>query len=174
MDQLAKESVESGTKVYLGLHRTDFNEQIDLQIKKIHHQEIQNESRYKGTEYFNQYYSPQKSKPWFFKNKAKRLHITTINRIRANHYSLAASLFRKNMTNSAACTCGAETEDIDHVIFHCPKYDQQRKTLKKQFILTAEKYKSQPPTTITQIMKHPESLYAIFITIFLKKCNLSV
>lgn len=49
-----------------------------------------------------------------------------INRIRANHYNLDESLGRKDYIDSIRCQCGAEKEDVNHVLFICKKYIEER------------------------------------------------
>lgn len=60
------------------------------------------EGGFKGVFYFHNYLN-LKSKPWFHKLRLNRWEIVTINRLRANHYSAAASLHRKNITPSSEC-----------------------------------------------------------------------
>lgn len=56
--------------------------------------------------------------------------ITTLNRLRANHYNLRESLYRKNMVDSPECECGEGNEDINHVIWECRRYETERVALK--------------------------------------------
>lgn len=69
------------------------------------------------------------SKPWFDGIKTKRQTIVTINRIRSNHCSHNSSLTRKNLVEHAVCECGAEQEDIDHVLWVCPRRELHRPLL---------------------------------------------
>lgn len=52
-----------------------------------------------------------------------------INRIRANHYNLGQSLERKGYINNARCKCGAEIQDIHHIVMSCIQYDEARDLL---------------------------------------------
>jgi len=56
----------------------------------------------------------------------ERYFITFINRLRADHYNLNESLHRKKYIDSARCACGYEVEDIDHLVWQCSKYDEER------------------------------------------------
>lgn len=49
-----------------------------------------------------------------------------INRIRANHYNLGQSLERKGYINSVRCKCGAEIQDIHHIVMSCIQYDEAK------------------------------------------------
>ena len=42
---------------------------------------------------------------------------------------LNSHLFQLHVTESPACTCGAESEDISHFFLHCPLWTQQRQKL---------------------------------------------
>ena len=46
-----------------------------------------------------------------------KLQFVTINRIRAEHYNLAASLTRVGITNNANYECNESEEDINHVLW---------------------------------------------------------
>lgn len=50
-----------------------------------------------------------------------------MNRLRANHYNLKESLARKGYIASARCECGAERECINHMVFSCSLFDEQRR-----------------------------------------------
>ncbi|CAL7936182.1 unnamed protein product [Xylocopa violacea] len=57
-----------------------------------------------------------------------------LNRIRANHYNLAASRWRKDLTDSPMCECGLKEEDVNHVIWKCSRYVNERVDLIKKDI----------------------------------------
>lgn len=79
------------------------------------------EGRYKGVKYFQECYKKSDKKPWFRKITAERRFITTVNRIRANHFNLRESLCRKGYMDQNTCECGG-VEDLRHVLFICEKY----------------------------------------------------
>lgn len=58
-----------------------------------------------------------------------RRFVTLVNRLRANHYNLKESLERKYYVASARCECGAEREDINHLVFSCSNFVEQRRVL---------------------------------------------
>lgn len=74
-----------------------------------------------------------------------------MNRIRSNHYSLAETLFRKYMKNSARYKCGYREEDIEHVLLDCPKRTNERVTLLKKW----ERNKTFSAYNIREILKNP-------------------
>ena len=75
-----------------------------------------------GKLYFELYYK-QCKRPWYDKKCLTREFIVTINRIRANHYNLTASLSRVNIINCKKCRCGNDQEDINHVLWQCEVTD---------------------------------------------------
>lgn len=92
------------------------------------------QARFKGQHYFSNYYKRSRKKSWFHKIQADRYFCTLINRIRANHYNLNASLARKGYIASAQCDCGHDYEDIDHVVWTCDRYNSQRELLREKFV----------------------------------------
>ncbi|XP_071653413.1 uncharacterized protein [Temnothorax longispinosus] len=84
------------------------------------------DSAHKGSFYFDKFYERQSVKPWFRKVNANRYFVTLINRLRSNHYNLGASLKRKGYVDSERCNCGYESEDLQHILTRCHKYDDQR------------------------------------------------
>ncbi|EFN65847.1 hypothetical protein EAG_02388, partial [Camponotus floridanus] len=90
---------------------------------------ILTQARVKGQHYFSNYYKRSRKKSWFYGIQADRYFCTLINRIRANHYNLNASLARKEYIASAQCECGYDYEDIDHVVWSCDRYSRERESL---------------------------------------------
>lgn len=86
------------------------------------------QGEYKGIRYFQEFYTGSK-KVWFKNQKLDLKTIVTFNGLRANHYSSAASLARKNIVSSAHCKCGHMLEDLDHILFQCPIYERQKHKL---------------------------------------------
>lgn len=56
-----------------------------------------------------------------------------INRLRSNHYNLNESLSRKSYIDSPRCECGAEVQDINHLVLRCNLHDEAREELYRQF-----------------------------------------
>ena len=88
-------------------------------------------SETKAKVYFKEYYR-HTSRPWFYKYRMARDLIVFINRLRANHYHLAVSPSRVNIINNSKCKCDEFDEDIDHVVWQCELYKQDRQTLIQQ------------------------------------------
>ena len=130
------------------------------------------DTRNVGQYYFKNFLDPNKvKKPWFSKTKLSRDFVGTISKLRTNHYSLAASLARKNFIESDECPhCGFPGEDINHVLWACPKYYDSRKTLEASLI----KLKCFPPFSIEPFLSNPTSKPVYLIFKFLKENNLFI
>jgi ribonuclease HI len=64
--------------------------------------------------------------PWFVKLKAERQTITTINRIISNHTCLKPHLHRIGIIDAQVCECGEDYETVDHVLWSCGRFRQER------------------------------------------------
>ena len=123
----------------------------------------------KGKAYFESFYLNNK-KPWYENKSLSREFIVTINRIRANHYNLAASLSRIGILNCAKCKCGYESEDINHILWQCNLYNSQR----LKMLASLRKLKYQLPLKIEILVRTPDIEACKCIVKFLKLCNLKI
>lgn len=162
-DKLAKLAATNGNKIYLLIPSNDLYEEIKSNMFKAHFSFLSRQSQIKGTQYFERYFNENK-KPWFYNSNTTRFHITTINRIRSNHYNLDESIFRKFMITSSECECGDPIQDIDHILWECPKYNEERNTLIKKL----NRNKHHAPYNTLEILKDPNGKNAKFITEFIK------
>lgn len=89
--------------------------EIDSRFEQYLEQSIQ---AGKGVLYFQKVWYKMR-KPWFAEYKTSRSHITSMIRLRSNHYNLNASLFRKNLVNDPSCSCGSPYQNFNHVLFDC-------------------------------------------------------
>lgn len=121
-DKLAKEAVDESIEIPIGNLSREFN----LETWNMTQDSVVKEAIYKGKAYFDNFYNREKKKPWFYRINYQRYFVTLINRIRANHYNVNKSLARKGIIESARCKYGNEVESIEHVIWQCSKYDEQR------------------------------------------------
>lgn len=130
--QLAKEASQE-----------EADEKIEMPIgdwKRIYKEEMyartkrrnETEGEYKGRYYFDTHHKKESTKPWFKKLDVKRGIATIINRLRANHYNLNESLARKGYIESAECECGAEYQNVQHVVMRCSQYDGERSKLYRE------------------------------------------
>ncbi|EFN73572.1 hypothetical protein EAG_08495, partial [Camponotus floridanus] len=79
------------------------------------------QSEIRGAQYFS-LYPPFARKPWFAGLDLSRAEITTICRIRSNHYNLNFSLYRCGLVRRPDCLCGLPYQDINHVLWSCPMF----------------------------------------------------
>ena len=123
----------------------------------------------KGKIYFDEFYTDSR-KPWFYNKRLPRDLIVTINRLRANHYNLNASLARVSIINDPSCPCSYNSQDIDHILWHCPLYIDQRVIMNKHLA----KLKLQPPLSINVLIKEPKITACSYILNFLNNCSLRI
>uniref|UniRef100_A0ABD2VZL9 ribonuclease H n=1 Tax=Trichogramma kaykai TaxID=54128 RepID=A0ABD2VZL9_9HYME len=123
----------------------------------------------KGTRYFQSFYKNEKH-PWFHNKPINRATIVSINRMRADHHSLAASLFRKNIVSDPRCQCGHEAETLDHVIWNCDLYADKRKQLFQKLL----ELKVYPPYNTEQFLAFPNSAPTIAICQFISISKLQI
>lgn len=168
-DSLAKSAARSALIDSVKVPYTDFYEGFKSHAKKQTMEIAQNHSLLTGKNYFVNYWKDNQY-PWFSKKKLDRTLITTVNRIRANHYNLASSLARINIVDSSRCKCNTEEEDINHVLWQCPLYDLQREGLIKKL----HNVKYQLPLNVEMIASEPDITACQHILSFLKKCNLKI
>ncbi|XP_018406282.1 PREDICTED: uncharacterized protein LOC108771265, partial [Cyphomyrmex costatus] len=118
-DGLANSVAGSGSSMEcLPVPFTDARKSARDRIKRNFEGWLKDAARYKGIKHA-ELYQDSSLRPWFYSKSLEREEIVLINRIRSNHYNLNESLHRKGMTASAACQCGHECQDINHVIFDC-------------------------------------------------------
>lgn len=131
--------------------------------------EVLKQGSIKGVNYFKMFYK-HSSKPWFHNLNIERDLIVTINRSRADHYSLNYSLCKINVVNDPKCECGFEIQDLNHIIWQCSMYNDYRLELIKKLT----KYKILLPQNINSFLVKPNIVVFKVIMDFLKKCKLKI
>ncbi|KAJ8664375.1 hypothetical protein QAD02_006037 [Eretmocerus hayati] len=122
-----------------------------------------------GEDYFENYFEDS-TKPWFHKKKLSRELIVTINRCRSNHYGLAAPLARVRVVRSPKCACDEYDGNLDHVIWQCPLFEEQRVKL----IKSLRKIKLQLLMKTSSLLAEPNIAAFKFIVEFFNDCELLV
>jgi hypothetical protein len=85
------------------------------------HSFCQNNKRGGGKSYFDRYYR-NGSFPWLREIKMNRHAFMLINRMRAGHSSLKASLNRFNIASTAECECGDGLQTEEYIFWDCKLY----------------------------------------------------
>lgn len=148
---------------------SDFREQFSRNAQIITKKDTEAQGLPKGN-FFFQFYRTDKQKPWFHKINQDRKFITTFNRCRADHYNLAASLGRIGIIHNIRCDCGAPLQDLNHTIWQCPFFDQERIILYENLI-SLRKY---PPYNICNFLATADIKALECIFNFLQKCDLNL
>nr|CAI5858778.1 unnamed protein product [Callosobruchus analis] len=96
--------------------------------------------------------------PWFYNTRYKgRAQISTIIRMRTNHGSYAAHLYKIGAKGSPNCCCG-EYGSLDHIVFNCNANPQLGETCYRR---AAEEEKG--PANIKALCKNPTSKALTYI-----------
>lgn len=167
-DEMAKQATVNKSDNIL-IPYTDFYAFFKKKFTNSNNEKIQKDGEYKGKTYFKNYYK-NTAKPWFIDSSLSRKYITTVNRLRSDHYSLNASLFKIKVVDNSSCTCGYEIQCINHIIFQCEIYDEQRKKLYNEL----SKFRMFPPFDINIFISDPKSIMMKKIFLFLQNCNLNI
>ena len=140
-DKAAKEAAEHKPDYCCKIPYTDLREKYKSKANQTTNQMIIDNSKVKSITFFTHFYN-NKSTSWFHNKHLTRENIATINRCRAGHYSLAASLAKCKIINDPHCNCSDNLylQDIEHILCQCSRYDEERakflKKLRKQgFVL---------------------------------------
>lgn len=168
-DKAAKEAALRGGRGSFKLPTSDMilyaKRQSSLRFNKY----FEEASVFTGQQYAALYANPRKG-PWFRKNSLGRQEIVLINRLRANHYNLNYSLFKKNMVNSPACPCGDPRQDANHTIFYCPlsrgRFAPLNKFITKTFPLHSK--------DIFPMLVNPQKKLCKLLLSFFKSLQLSI
>lgn len=169
VDQLAKNATLSDTLNITKIPFSDLFEEFKKSSETKTRLILKEQGETKGSMYFKLFYNEQRI-PWFSNVTLSRETIVTINRIRANHYNLAASLARINIISDDVCKCNEESETINHVLWQCKLYNNQRVKL----IEALNKNKLQLPHCVESLVAEPNIFAIKNILTFIKKCNLSI
>ena len=167
-DEVTKEATDNNPSNILIPH-TDFYAYFEKIYKKKSNEKMKKEGETKVKLYFQEYYKDS-TKPWFIDSSLPRNLITTVNRLRSGHYNLNASLYQIKITNNSACTCGYDTQDINHIVWQCDLYEGRR----RQLYIKLSKYRKFPPFDIKIFLCEPNSIFIKKIFNFLQNCNLNV
>lgn len=170
-DELAKSATSNGIEFPTTLPPSEFfNIASQKCISSTNRILILRSRQNKGKLYFENFHNDLQ-KPWFQKlGHLDRKITVTISRMRSNHYNLAASLFRKNLNESPSCTCGGESEDLNHIFWACPRFAVQRSKLIRSLISK----KIYPPHNIESLIDKPYTRTITPLISFLHSCNLEI
>ncbi|KAL6433819.1 hypothetical protein ACFW04_005804 [Cataglyphis niger] len=108
-------------------------------------------------------------KPWYYNMSLSRETIVTVSRIRSIHYNFNYSLFRKNLIDNKSCSCGHPSQDINHIVFCCPKKRNKSTQLRSAIVSAGHQ-----SMDIFDILKNPTNKICRLIIAFCKTCNIKI
>ena len=170
-DKAAKEAARHSPDHCCKIPFTDLRGKYKIKSKENTNNIIINHSKFKGNKFFT-YYHDSKATPWFFNKHLPREIITSINRSRSGHYSLAASLAKCNIIDNPYCNCTNNMyfQDIDHVLWQCALYDKER----QNFLSELRRLGYCLPLVSSMLLCNPTSKLCKTVYKFLKACNLKI
>ena len=90
--------------------------------------------------------------------------------LKLGHISLNDSLYKIKILDSPQCQCGFERQNLDHILWCCINFSQERKVLLDKLA----KYNLFPPLTVNTFLVKPNIKVMKFLLDFVKKCNLVI
>ena len=170
VDSLAKDASRVGILKPFPIPFTDLYHIVTTNCSQKFYSFLNNFRTNTGLYYFNNFFK-KSAKPWFNNCHFSRFHIVSINRIRSNHYSLNYSLHRKNIIDTDSCpSCLFTLEDVNHVIWSCPRFAEQRNVL----LNCLKKAKISEPYSVELFLKYSNKPPCKYISNFFKSCNLII
>jgi hypothetical protein len=79
-----------------------------------------------------------------------RRGFVSINRMRAGHTSLKASLSRFNIMSTVECECGDWQQTEGHLFWDCKLYEDQRAMM---MVILSENSKTEYPKSVTGLLR---------------------
>lgn len=130
---LAREAIRSGKDTQYFIPPVEVTNFWRTQMYQEMFQWTKEESVTRGASYCRNFLDEER-KTWFKKFSLKRRAVTTINRLRTGHTSLAESFYRFRIVASPICArCDVE-ETPNYVFWECIEFEEQRKKLRRGLV----------------------------------------
>ncbi|KAK2574852.1 hypothetical protein KPH14_012978, partial [Odynerus spinipes] len=168
-DAAAKSGTHSRSLDILKVPYTDLRERFKLRAFQQTKEHIKKLGSVKGRKYFLKFFS-ESPVPWYSHKNLSRESVVSLNRMRADHYNLAASLARVGIITDQKCKCSYDYENLNHVIWQCKLYDSKRPKL----LESLRKLGFQLPLDIDIFIATPNIKACTHILSYLKDCNLNI
>lgn len=169
VDKSAKNAAWKESDSKIKTPYTDYRQHYKQKMFNNTKKENENDGMYKGKLYFQNFISGS-TKPWFWKKNLPRKLVVSINRCRSNHYNLASSLARVGIIEDPSCSCGYEEQNLDHILWQCPLYDNQRSVLYGNLA----RYKQFPPFISNSFLSELKISHITLIIKYFQDCNLNI
>jgi hypothetical protein len=72
-------------------------------------------------------------RPWFESQRENRKFVSTVLRIMSGHCATRSHLSRFGIVEEVMCVCLADYETMDHLIWHCRRFETERRRLTDAF-----------------------------------------
>lgn len=107
---------------------------------------------------------------WHRSQVVSRLMYSTIARLKFGHGQTPAHLYRLGIIESAACSCGTEVADANHIVLECSKHRNNREDLMRDLI----RLKVPQPTNLIEILKTNDILVYKALLNFLTRSKVKI
>jgi hypothetical protein len=101
----------------------------------------------------------------------KRRAFLSINRMRAGHATLKASLNRFNIVFAAECECGDCLQTEERTFWDCKRYEDQLATMMD---ILSENSKKEYPKPVTELLKIEEKRFVQGVCYFINNIPLFI
>ncbi|XP_076393339.1 uncharacterized protein LOC143265397 [Megachile rotundata] len=130
-DKVAKEATRGDPDYWVKFTLKDFRRIVREKGWERSRERQLRQGEFKGRKYFeSKWNNVGKDFPWFRGlGDLRRDTVRSLNRIRANHYNLRWSLFRKFMVDDPYCEVCDRVEDVEHLLWECEKYREERREM---------------------------------------------
>jgi hypothetical protein len=91
-----------------------------------------------------------------------------INRMRADHTSLKASLSRFNIVSTAECECGDGLQTEEHIFWNCKLDEDQRANMRD---ILSENSRKEYPKRVTELLKLEEKRFVQGVCYFINNIS---
>lgn len=127
-DRAAKEAIKSGIDTSTLIPVSDLQAHWKAELFENFYKWVKDIGKTKGI-FFSKYLLTHKRKPWFHNERLNRRCIVSINRIRADHTSLAESLYKFKIVESPKCSCKEYSQSTNHIFWQCSELEKEREIL---------------------------------------------
>ena len=168
-DKAAKEATSQTTPQRSQVPYSDCLHTIKQKIQSISEEKWKAQANTSGRNYFQHFYRKANT-PWFHNKKISRHMAVWINRARAGHHSLASSLAKAGLVQVASCECGHPRQDLDHILWSCPRYSGSR----DQMIYLLGKLYTKTPFTTYKMLANLDIKLLEIIDRYLRSNNIKI
>lgn len=168
-DKIAKNATISGERLYkIAISWQDMYAYVKQEyITECKHL-LLNDQRY--TNYYVRNLERVLTKPWFQSNSYSRTEISLLIRLRTNHALTPHRLYLMGLRESDNCSCGGVSGDLNHIIFSCRLYNDERIFFEDQIRKCGFQY----PINVAHLVNCPSPCLAKALSRFITRTKMKL